>query len=215
MEVILYHYVHCPFCVRVRMTLGLLKIAYKSNVLAYNDEATPVKLTGVKMLPILTRGQQTLNESLDIMQLLDTDNRLRVGEFIQSPAWSEFEAYLNFLGGPIHSLAMPYWIHTPEFTPESRGYFQQKKEKKRGPFKQLVKERAKFEQQLLGEFPHLVSKLKPYYESTELGLKDILLASHLWGLYVVPEFQFPVEIHQWLQRVKDDCRFDYHSDFWV
>ena len=49
----LYHYVHCPFCVRVRMGLGYLGINFESIVLAYDDEKTPVKLTGKKMLPIL------------------------------------------------------------------------------------------------------------------------------------------------------------------
>jgi glutaredoxin 2 len=214
MEPTLYHYVHCPFCLRVRFTLGLLGIPYKSEVLSYDDEKTPLLLTGVKMLPILSWGDKTLNESLDIMVLLDQENRLDIKRQTTHQDFLSFEAYLNFLGGPIHSLAMPYWIFTPEFTSEARTYFQSKKEKKRGPFKEIVKERERFEQQLHAEFPQIIANLKPFYNSEQLGLYDILLASHLWGLYIVPEFQFPEAIHNWLQEVKRACNFNYHADFW-
>jgi glutaredoxin 2 len=214
MEVILYHYVHCPFCVRVRLTLGLLKISFTSVVLPYDDEETPIRLTGTKMLPILSMDGKPMSESLDIMRALDREDRLRIADVTSTPAFREFEAYLNFLGSPIHSLAMPYWIYTPEFTEESRRYFQRKKELKRGPFPELVRRSQVFMDQLGAEFERLAPKLQPFYESQELGLHDILLASHLWGLYVVPEFQFPPEVHSYLQRVKKASSFSYHADFW-
>lgn len=209
-----YHYVHCPFCVRVRMTFGYLNIPYESNVLRYDDEETPVKLTGKKMLPILKHEKGAMNESLDIMALIDKNNLLNISDIVAENSFKEFEAYLNFLGGPVHSLAMPYWIYTPEFDQKSREYFQTKKEAKRGPFKDLVKNQEKFLKPLRDEFPNLIKELKPFYQSETFGLKDILLASHIWGLYVVPEFQFPDEIHSYLQRVKDICHFNYHQDFW-
>jgi glutaredoxin 2 len=74
MELKFYHYVHCPFCVRVRMTLGLLDLPYESVVVSYDDEITPVKLTGTKMLPIMSIDGKVMNESLDIMAKLDTGN---------------------------------------------------------------------------------------------------------------------------------------------
>ena len=49
----LYHYVHCPFCVRVRMALGHLKIPYESIVLPYDEEEIPLEMCQKKMLPIL------------------------------------------------------------------------------------------------------------------------------------------------------------------
>lgn len=211
MELKLYHYVHCPFCVRVRMVLGFLQIPYESIVLPYDDEETPVRLTGRKMLPIILINGKAQDESLDIMTLLDVEDKL----FIKNnPISSEFEDLLQKLGSNIHSLAMPYWIYTAEFNHGSREYFIQKKQLKRGPFKDLVKGRCKFEDPLLNDLNLISAKLKPFYQNSTFSYYDILLAAHLWGLYVVPEFQYPPEIHRYLQTVKRICHFNYHEDFW-
>jgi len=197
------------------MALGFLNLAYSSVVIPYDDEVTPVRLTGKKMLPALGDGKKVMNESLDIIQLIDTKNELQTKDIICTEDFKIFEAYLNFLGSPIHSLAMPYWIWTPEFTESSRIYFQKKKEEKRGPFKELVKNQQTFIAKLEQEWPRLILELKPFYKSSTFSLYDILLASHLWGLYVVPEFQFPPEIHHYLQEVKRITKFNYHQDFWI
>lgn len=214
MELKFYHYVHCPFCVRVRMTLGLLNLPYESIVVPYNDEKTPVELTGKKMLPIMSINGKAMNESLDIMEALDKGNILKVAAFKTSPESAGFNELLNNLGANVHNLAMPYWIYTPEFDETSRNYFQKKKEIKRGPFKELVHNRAQYEQEMMKDLFVLNSDLRPFYKSSTFTVYDILLASHLWGLYVVPEFQFPEQVHQYLQKIKDICHFNYHIDFW-
>jgi glutaredoxin 2 len=214
MPITLYHYVHCPFCVRVRLTLGYLNIPYSSQVLRYDDELTPVQLTGKKMLPILRNDERAINESLDIMALLDKENKLKISETRISEEFVSFENLLDKIGKPIHSLAMPYWIYTPEFDEKSRTYFQTKKEMKRGPFKELVHRSEEFIAELNPLLSEIEKKLTPYYTSKSMGLYDILLAAHLWGLYVVPEFQFTDKVHHYLQKIKKDCRFNYHQDFW-
>lgn len=214
MTLALYHYVHCPFCVRVRMALGHLNLPYESHVLAYDDEETPVRLTGIKMLPALATENKVINESLDIIALIDKNNHLKVREVTESSDYPQLESFLSRLGNPVHSLAMPYWIWTPEFTSSSREYFQKKKEKKRGPFKDLVKNQNQFIEELKPLLDELKVNLKPFYRSETFGLKDILIASHIWGLYVVPEFQFTPEIHSYLQTIKLKCSFNYHQDFW-
>jgi glutaredoxin 2 len=211
MKLTLYHYVHCPFCVRVRMTLGHLGLSYQSKVLPYDDEKTPVSFTGKKMLPIMEIDGRYMNESLDIIRTLDHDHRIK---WPSGNELAELEQVLKSLGDDVHSLAMPYWIYTPEFDQSSRVYFQHKKEEKRGPFKELVRNQSTFIKSLNEKLAKLESEIKPFYQSQTFTLKDILLASHLWGLYVVPEFQFSPKVHGYLQSVRALCRFNYHQDFW-
>lgn len=214
MNLTLYHYVHCPFCIRVRMLLGYLNLPYKSVVVPYDDEITPVKLTGKKMLPILSIDGEAMNESLEIMAALDQNNSLKIPIFLEKLEFKQIEQLLSDLGKNVHSLAMPYWIWTPEFTETSRAYFKNKKEEKRGPFKLLVQEQKKYITSIRQDLTTFQKELNPFYQSKEFTVYDILIASHLWGLYVVPEFQFSEIIHTYLQEVKKICRFDYHEDFW-
>lgn len=209
----LYHYVHCPFCVRVRLALGYLQLAYDSNVVPYNDEETPTKLTGKKMLPIMAFDDGTvINESLDIINKLDSNNLLKNELMITHQ--EEINALLDRIGKPVHNLCMPYWIWTPEFNEQSREYFQKKKEIKRGPFKNLIHQKEEFIAELDLILAGLENDLRPFYKNNEMTILDIALAAHLWGMYIFPEFQFSPKIHQYLQKVKRQCAFDYHSDFW-
>ena len=213
MTVELFHYVHCPFCLRVRFALGLLNIPFKSTVLPYHDEETPKSLTGVKMLPILRDGDLVMNESLDIIQYLDKKNVLLVKETIQTTEFNNLTDELNRISSHLHSLAMPYWIYTAEFDPESRTYFQKKKETKRGPFRDLLKNQQKYLDEIGPLLSNLEKDLQPFYHSSKMTLSDIIIASQLWGLYVVPEFQFSDKMNQYLQTVKQICHFEYHVDF--
>ncbi len=209
----LYHYIHCPFCVRVRMALGLLQIPYISKVVPYNDEQTPIALTGKKMLPIMTLDDgKVMNESLDIIRNLDTGSKINFSLYLS--ASEEIETLLSKLGSDVHSLCMPYWVWTPEFDENSRKYFQDKKEVKRGPFKNLIKNKDEYLSSLNKNLLQLESELSKFYRSEELTVADIMIASHLWGMYIFPEFQFSEKIHHYLQRVKEECSFDYHEDYW-
>lgn len=196
------------------MALGYLGLNYTSKVLPYNDEMTPVKLTGKKMLPIIDINGQILNESLDIITILDKEKKILNMDMFQTQEFDKFESLLNQIGSLVHSLAMPYWIYTPEFSDSSRNYFQKKKEEKRGPFKELINKQSSFIFSLEILLRDLEKNLTPFYKSAQFSIYDILLASHLWGLYTVCEFQFTPPVHQYLQRIKKICHFNYHEDFW-
>ena len=109
---------------------------------------------------------------------------------------------------------MPYWIYTPEFDDKARKYFLHKKEAKRGPFHLLAQKKPEFLAELPQVFDKFKDNLNPYFNNDSLTILDIMLASHLWGLYVLPEFQFPDWLHEYLQGIGDACQFDYHNDFW-
>lgn len=210
----LYHYVHCPFCVRVRMGMSFLGLKYESHVTAYDDEETPVRLTGKKMLPIMEYDDgKAQNESLDILRSQDVSLVLHWDLLEKNSA--TLNSLLDKIGSPVHSLAMPYWIWTPEFNDSSRKYFQSKKEVKRGPFKDLVKHHKSYADKLDDILLHeVIPELKPFYKSNRLTIMDVMIASHLWGMYVVPEYQFDSRIHEYLMHVKEVTHFDYHEDYW-
>ncbi|TNF30512.1 MAG: glutaredoxin 2 [Deltaproteobacteria bacterium] len=211
----LYHYIHCPFCIRVRMAFGFLETKWESRPTHYHDEKTPLDLTGVKMLPIVQfEDGSAMNESLDIIKKIDHKDALK-NKLLENPELKkEVEDLLDEFAGPVHNLCMPYWVWTKEFNQESREYFQSKKEKKRGPFHLLVQRRNEFFSELPPLFEKLQSRLEPFYRDKEMTILDIMVASHLWGLYVHPDFQFPIKIHEYLKRVQEQCQFDYHEDLW-
>lgn len=41
----LYAFDHCPFCVRVRIIIGLKKLPIEIKYLLQDDEETPIRLT--------------------------------------------------------------------------------------------------------------------------------------------------------------------------
>lgn len=211
----LYHYIHCPFCVRVRMALGFFELDYESVVLDYDDEETPLKLTGKKMLPIMEIDGEFMNESLDIIKALAQKSKKELHlDKLTSESYTQLSDYLDILGKDVHNLCMPYWAWSKEFTPQAREYFINKKSAKRGPFNLLAQNKTVFLKGLELNLNQLSSKLLPFYESDKFTILDILLASHIWGMYIFPEYQFPPQIHIYLQKVKELTNFNYHEDFW-
>ena len=206
-KVILYHYVHCPYCVRVRMVLGYLNIPFESVVLPYNDEKTPIELTGKKMLPIMTIGNQSINESIEIIKELDKKNKIKFTKSID-----ELELITREIGKFVHPLAMPAWIYSKEFDDLSRIYFVNKKEKSKGPFSNLYENRDKY---LNDAYSYFMDNKKLFEINSKDALGDqILISSHLYGLYLVPDFSFPESVHKYIQDTREKCKFDYHTDFW-
>lgn len=49
---IVYVYDHCPFCVRVRLALGIKNVKHNVYFMANDDIPTPTKLVGKKIAPI-------------------------------------------------------------------------------------------------------------------------------------------------------------------
>lgn len=195
------------------MGLNLLKQPFESVVTPYDDEATPMRLTGKKMLPIVVHYNGVAqNESLDILKYLDNKNLL-AWKLLDGHA-AELNPLLDKIGSLVHSLAMPYWVWTPEFNDGSRQYFQAKKEVKRGPFKDLLKNQKSFVQKLNELLKsELEQELTPFYKSDRLSIMDIMLAAHLWGMYVVPEYRFDTTISNYLTKIKELTGFNYHEDY--
>lgn len=207
----LYHYLHCPFCIRIRLTFGALKIPYESKIIPNADEKTLLKLSGKKMVPIITGGhlnpqQSFLDESLDIMRHLDKDNLLGTEHILKNTAhFQETELVLNRLGGDVFPLGKIFWPYMMEFKEEDRNYFIQKKNKSR-PYQDIIACKQKHEEALLSS----LQELENYFHPPEtLSYRDILIAAHLWAIYLVPEFRPPEKVHYYLQDIKKKTEFDF------
>ena len=91
----LYYYDHCPFCTRARMIFGFHNIPVDSEILANDDEETPNKLIGKKMLPILVKDDGTaMGESLDIVKYVNQLAEQPINEDVR-PALNELLDKIN------------------------------------------------------------------------------------------------------------------------
>ena len=93
MNMKLYIYDHCPFCVRARMIFGLRGVEVENIILANDDEDTPIGMIGAKQVPILEKDDGTfMGESLDIVHYIDETagkGRLNTTTALPSRAWSK------------------------------------------------------------------------------------------------------------------------------
>jgi len=210
---ILYHYVHCPYCVRVRIAAGFLNIPLESRVLAYDNVKLPERLAGKKMLPILEfPNGDILNESVDIISKID-DQQILFRDVTKEDIHNT-ETICNEIGSFLHPLAMPSWLNTPEFYNESKTYFRQKKEKKRGPFVELIKKNS-FLKHEFSSFIESFSLPKNFIKGKSLTILDIMVVAHFYGIYTLIDFYIPKDLHDYLQKVRQACDFNYHEDYQV
>jgi glutaredoxin 2 len=134
----LYVYDHCPYCVKARMIFGMKQIPFELVTLLNDDEATPMRMIGQKMVPILeTPDGQFMPESMDIVRFIDAMD----GRPILAPGGDPaLTRWLEEARSYVSPLAMPRWVESPleEFATESaREYFIRKKEAMKGPFATL------------------------------------------------------------------------------
>ncbi len=133
----LYIYDHCPYCVKARMIFGLKNLPVELNVLLNDDEATPTRMIGQKMAPILQKDDSRyLPESMDIVHYVDQLDGKPLLTGAQKPA---IEEWLRKVNGYANRLLIPRFAKSSfdEFaTPEARAYFVAKKEAALGNFEE-------------------------------------------------------------------------------
>lgn len=116
-----YVYDHCPFCVRVRLALGLKNVKHKIYFMANDDVPTPTKLVGKKIAPIFEFPEDDLvmAESMDIIKLIDSDERFGpVGAILPSSGRKDLKAWQKSVQNLLRTLQRPRYVATgllPEF----------------------------------------------------------------------------------------------------
>mmetsp|Transcript_44672 Transcript_44672/g.100855 ORF Transcript_44672/g.100855 Transcript_44672/m.100855 type:complete len:281 (-) Transcript_44672:393-1235(-) len=124
-----YVYDHCPFCVRVRLALGLKNVKHEVVFMGNDDVATPTKLVGKKVAPILEMpaDSHVMGESLDIIAYFDEKERFGpVGLFKPASGRKDLKAWQKGLQETLRCLTRPRYMQTalPEFMQQDgKDYF--------------------------------------------------------------------------------------------
>mmetsp|Transcript_19934 Transcript_19934/g.26351 ORF Transcript_19934/g.26351 Transcript_19934/m.26351 type:complete len:304 (-) Transcript_19934:321-1232(-) len=118
---ITYVYDHCPFCVRVRLALGVKNIKHNVQFLANDDIPTPTKLIGKKIAPIFAIPEDDfiMGESLDIIEKIDNDERFGQTSVIKPASGrTDIKAWQKSVQTLLRTLQRPRYVATgllPEF----------------------------------------------------------------------------------------------------
>lgn len=187
----LYVYDHCPFCTRARMAFGLKRVPFSLEFVPNDDEATPIRMIGVKMLPILEDADGFMGESLDIVHKIDGLGGPRLFDGVPDPALA---AWLRRWGGTITALTIPRTPYPmfPEFcTDSARAYFTAKKGSSSGGFAALL---ARTDE-LIAELGTGLAELAPIIpDAQNPSIDDIMLFPWLRYLTIVPGLAPPEAI---------------------
>jgi len=117
----LYVYDHCPFCVRVRLALGVKNVKHLIHFLANDDIDTPTRLVGKKIAPIFSLPEDNLvmGESLDIIGKIDADERFGpINRILPASGRTDFKAWQKSVQTHLRTLQRPRYVATgllPEF----------------------------------------------------------------------------------------------------
>lgn len=192
----LYIYDHCPFCIKARMIFGLKNIPVELNVLANDDDATPTRMIGKKMAPILQKDDSRyLPESMDIVHYVDNlDGKpLLIGK--QNPA---IEEWLRKVNGYANRLLLPRFAKSAfdEFsTPSARKYFTEKKEAMIGDFSENLAHSSGLIKNISDDLRALDKLIvQPNAVNGELSEDDIRLFPLLRNLTLVAGINWPTRV---------------------
>lgn len=191
----LYIYDHCPFCVKARMIFGLKNIPVELKVLLNNDDATPTRMIGKKMAPILQKDDSRyLPESMDIVHYIDKLDGKSLLTGKQNPALDAWLRKVNYA----NRLLIPRFAKSAfdEFaTPEARAYFIAKKEAAIGDFADHMAHSTGLIKNISDDLRALDKLIvQPNAVNGELSDDDIHLFPLLRNLTIVAGINWPTRV---------------------
>lgn len=117
----LFVYDHCPFCVRVRVAMGIKNVKHNIYFMANDDVKTPTDLVGKKIAPIFKfpEADITMAESMDIIKLIDSDERFGPTDVIKPASGrTDLKEWQKSVQSLLRTLQRPRYVATglvPEF----------------------------------------------------------------------------------------------------
>ncbi|MFC1042883.1 GrxB family glutaredoxin [Pasteurella multocida] len=209
----LYVYDHCPYCVRAMMIFGLKNIPFKKHVLLNDDEETPIRLVGKKVVPILVKEDGTaMPESLDIVKYIDT----HYGEpILQTAVRPEIEALLAEITSYSNYLLMPRFVKLDlaEFATQSAiDYFTKKKTDYVGDFTQHFTNTPTYLARLTQDLEKLSALMVGETSLNQhLSFEDILVFPLVRNLTCVKGLRFPARLEKYIKRLSELSKVDLYT----
>ncbi|HDR1088472.1 Glutaredoxin-2 [Pasteurella multocida] len=209
----LYVYDHCPYCVRAMMIFGLKNIPLKKHVLLNDDEETPIRLVGKKVVPILVKEDGTaMPESLDIVKYIDA----HYGEAIlQTAVRPEIEALLAEITSYSNYLLMPRFVKLDlaEFATQSAiDYFTKKKTDYVGDFTQHFNNTPTYLARLTQDLEKLSALVMGETSLNQhLSFEDILVFPLLRNLTCVKGLRFPARLEKYIKRLSELSKVELYT----
>ena len=213
MKMKLFVYDHCPYCVKARMIFAFKNIDFELITLANDDEQTPIKMIGQKMLPILEyEKNKFMPESLDIISFID---HLNPPANIEEYENSDLREFLDEYKHIIYQLAMPRWAESDleEFnTKSAREYFINKKSAYIGDFKENLEQ----SNELIAVINHALLRLDKIvfsenFVNAKLSIDDFHLFAFLRSLSIVKGIKYPAKIDKYMQNMHKATNIDLHK----
>lgn len=211
----LFVYDHCPFCMRARMIFGLKHIPVELVILASDDDDTPTRMIGQKMVPILQKPDGSfMPESLDIVHYIDQEY---AGPSVLTGSQSEVIAsLLKDIQSVDYKLLYPRFIKLglPEFsTQQAKISFEHRKQARSGPFSECLAAT----EQLVKQVDVMLVALDDALIATdacngELSLDDICLFPILRNLTCVKAISFPAKVKAYLELMAKRSQVDLYFD---
>jgi len=178
------------------MIFGLKNIPVELNVLLNDDEATPTRMIGKKMAPILQKDDSRyLPESMDIVHYVDKLDGKPLLTGKQNPA---LDAWLRKVNSYVNRLLIPRFAKSAfdEFaTPEARAYFVAKKEAAIGDFAEHMSHSSGLIKNISDDLRALDKLIvQPNAVNGELSDDDIHLFPLLRNLTIVAGINWPTRV---------------------
>jgi len=213
-ECILHCYDHCPYCIRIELTLAFLGVPYTREVYGYGDIEGPKKLKGKKELPVLEHMGHKTNESLDIIDMLDTNTphrsippktkRLDLDEWLKEAT----EIRRDLTRPRIIKMPVKDWADI-----EDTRYAKKKYEKKGFNYSDAMARSG----DLIVKMNKLLEKFndKLLYDEHSVnefgfGMDDILVIPDIRTLTCVKGLKWPVKLRKYLENAFEDVEAELY-----
>lgn len=188
------------------MIFGLKGIAVDVVTLLNDYVATPTRMIGTKMLPILEQDGRFMGESMDIVGHVDAMDGHRV---LTGPINPQVGEWIQATNAVAFRLILPRDAAAPleEFaTTAARAYFIRNKEKMVGPFGALLDDSAGMIAQVDERLRALAPLVRaPHAVNGELSDDDIHLFAFLRSLTIVAGLTWPEEVAQYCRTMSRAC----------